>query len=518
MGQILMGPNGASSGARGKVLANNWSLHTEASSASRLLARRARGVSVGAGGVSVGVGLRDDAWPGVRLSMVLLTVGSCVLLLPIVLHAVAYHAPTLRTALETMMTMLGLTAAWLLRGQFASSRRLSDLLLFGTALTMGLMALCVGALPAALDLRQSTHFAAAELWSQLFVGVMFAAVAFAPSDRLVVGARYPVLSAAALSVAGVGGAALGGLLLHVQLVGGRSHDTEAAVQVLGHPLGLVVVLTATVLFAFAATGFARRHRPGRNGVSGLLAAAALMLAAGSFYHLVPGALPPGQIGPGQALVVAAFALLLIVAVRKDFQARARMTNAAAMAERRRVARDLHDGLAQDLALIAVHGELIAQDIGGEHPMVLAARHALALSRSTIAELSDPPGATPDEALEAVAQEFRDRFDVAIAVEADCDREFAPEAQAHVSRIAREAIANAARHGGAKHVVVSLRGDDSGVTLRVVDDGCGIVSGDVAAATEGFGLRSVRERTDALGGCLTLRRLRKGGTELEVILP
>jgi len=169
-------------------------------------------------------------------------------------------------------------------------------------------------------------------------------------------------------------------------------------------------------------------------------------------------------------------------------------------------------------VIALHGELIAQDIGGEHPIVLAARRALALSRSTIAELSDLPGATADEALGAVAQEFRDRCDVAIAVEAECDDELAPEAREHVSRIAREAIANAARHGGAKHVVVSLRGADNGVVLRVVDDGCGIVSGGVAAATEGFGLRSMRERTDALGGCLTLRRLRKGGTELEVILP
>jgi signal transduction histidine kinase len=195
-----------------------------------------------------------------------------------------------------------------------------------------------------------------------------------------------------------------------------------------------------------------------------------------------------------------------------------MAKAAALAERRRVARDLHDGLAQDLAVIALHGGFIAQDIGGEHPMVCAARRALALSRSMIAELSDLPGATADEALQAVAQEFRDRCDVAVAVEAGCDGELAPGAQEHVSRIAREAIANAARHGGAKHVVVSLRGADSGVTLRVVDDGCGIVGRDVAAPVEGFGLRSMRERTDALGGCLTLRRLRKGGTELEVILP
>jgi signal transduction histidine kinase len=333
---------------------------------------------------------------------------------------------------------------------------------------------------------------------------------------LVVGSRDPILLTAVLSVASVGGAALAALLLHVELVGGLSHGTDASVRVGGHPLGLVMVLSVTGLLGLAATRFGRRYGPGRNGA--LLAAAALMLCAAGFCQLVPGSLGSGQIGPGQVLMALAFALILIAAVRRDRQDRTQMAKAAALAERRRVARDLHDGLAQDLAVIALHGGFIAQDIGGEHPMVCAARRALALSRSMIAELSDLPGATADEALQAVAQEFRDRCDVAVAVEAGCDGELAPGAQEHVSRIAREAIANAARHGGAKHVVVSLRGADSGVTLRVVDDGCGIVSRDVAAPVEGFGLRSMRERTDALGGRLTLRRLRKGGTELEVILP
>ena len=505
-----MGQDGVSAETRGLISAENWSLQTEASSTSGAL------LAGGAGGVSLGVGLTEDAWSGVRTSLVLLFAGSCALLLPIPLHSVAYHAPTLRTALETMMTMLALTAASLFRGQFESSRRLSDLLLFGTALAMGLMALCIGALPAALDLRASTHFAAAGLWSQLLVAAMFAAAALVSTDRLVVGARHPVLATAALSIAGVAAAALGGVALHAQVVGVQLGDKDSMVQVLGHSVGLTVVLSATALLALAATRFARRHRPGRTDEAGPLAAAGLMLAAASFYQLAPGSLPPGQIGPGQLLMASAFGVILIVAVRRDFRGRARMERAAALAERLRVARDLHDGIAQDLAVIAVHGELIARDMGDEHPMVVAARRALSLSRSTISELSDPAGASADEALEAVAQEFRERFDVAINVEADCHRELAPAAQEQVSRIAREAIANAARHGGAKHVVVSLRDADTGVSLRVVDDGCGI--GDVDATSEGFGLRSIRERTDALGGRLTLRPLRRRGTELEVVLP
>jgi signal transduction histidine kinase len=505
-----MGPNGASTGARGRVSANNWSFRTETGST---------GVTLVAGrsaGQATGVGFQADALPA-RTSLLLLVLGCAILLFPIVFQATAFRAPTARTGLETMMTMFAFAAAWLFRGQFSSSRRLSDLLLFGAALTMGLMALCIGALPAALGLEQSRHFAAAVLWGTLFLGVMFAAAAFARSDHVIVRARYPVSVIAAVSVAGVLAAVLGGLFVNAWLVGGSSQSADGTVEVLGHPLGLALVLSATVLLAFAATGFARQFRHSRGGLTGLLALAALLLASASFYHLVPVSLKPGWIGAGPALAAVAFILIVAAALRKDLLLRDRITNAAALAERRRVARDLHDGLAQDLALIAVHGELIAQDVGDDHPMVIAARRALTLSRSTIAELSDPPGASPNEALEAVAQEFRDRLGVEVSVQAECGRELAPEAQEHVSRIAREAIANAARHGGAKRVAVSLRGADSGLRLRVVDDGCGIADGDTAA-TEGFGLRSMRERTAALGGHLTLRQLRKRGTELEVLLP
>ncbi len=151
-------------------------------------------------------------------------------------------------------------------------------------------------------------------------------------------------------------------------------------------------------------------------------------------------------------------------------------------------------------------------------MVIAARRALAISRLTISELSNPDGATAREALDAIARELGERFDIAIAVNAQLDRDLEARDREHVTRIAREAIANAARHGGARNVIVSLRQTETGIALRVVDDGCGIAGADHAPAPEGFGLRSMRERTDALGGQLNVRQPRKGGTELEVVLP
>jgi signal transduction histidine kinase len=183
-----------------------------------------------------------------------------------------------------------------------------------------------------------------------------------------------------------------------------------------------------------------------------------------------------------------------------------------------VARDLHDGIAQDLAFIAAHGPRFVDELGDDHPVVVAARRALEISRSTISELSDPRGATAHESLEAVARELSDRFGISIAVNAQLKRDLEPHEREQVTRIAREAITNAARHGDARNVIVSLRQAETGVALRVVDDGRGILGADLVLSPEGFGLRSMRERAAALGGQLNVRQPRLGGTELEVVLP
>jgi signal transduction histidine kinase len=191
---------------------------------------------------------------------------------------------------------------------------------------------------------------------------------------------------------------------------------------------------------------------------------------------------------------------------------------AAAGERRRVARDLHDGIAQDLALIAAYSEQITAAMGPGHPVVTAARRALAISRSTIDELSDPPGATPPEMLGALGRELADRFGISIDIDAPYDLELAPAARHHLTRILREAVSNAVRHGGAKNVAVTLTQARDKVGLRVADDGRSAHQEDSRTEVEGFGKRSMRERALALGGELRFRRSPVGGTELEVVMP
>jgi len=446
--------------------------------------------------------------------LAVLAAGTSALVLPVLLRGAVMDAPTLRPALEMMLALFSLSAAWLLRAQFVASRRLRDLLLVSATLGLGLMTLCINALPAALDVSQSIFLAAAGVYGQLVVAAIFAGAAAIPADRVVPPPKHPTRVGMLLGVAPLASATLGGLLMSAFRL-----DLGAHVGATGEAFVIVLVLASTGLLVYAATllGPESVRRCPDHGVT-LLAIAGLLLAGADLCRLTMRTLPYGEVGIGTALRVLSGAVLLCAAVTLERRVRAREARAAALAERRRVARDLHDGIAQDLAFIAAHGPQIAAEMGDEHPVVVAARRALAISRSTISNLSDPAGATAGEALDAVAQELRHRFDVAIAVDAQIDGHVPSGVREHLSRIAREAIANAARHGQARNVLVSLRRVGGGVALRVIDDGCGIPVGDRGAIPEGFGLRSMRERAGALGGHLTVRQAPDGGTELEVVLP
>ena len=472
-------------------------------------------------GTARGIG---EAWAAIRARLSLLSVligTSAVALLIDFVPTSVLHSRSLRATAETVITLFAFGGASLLRAQFGHSRRLRDLLLFGALLTLGMTSLFSRALPPALDaLDQSAggQLGVVALLGELFVAAAFAAAATAPADRLIAGGR-PVLIAAVLGVVAVAVAELGGFLLSSQFglvaMVQPARSTGGAAQ---HPLALVFELCTTGLLVYGSVLFASRDRIEDNVFGSLLAVGAILLAAASFSHVGLPLTAPERTAPREAVLLLASALLIAASVRQELRMRKGLAQAAAMAERRRVAEDLHDGLAQDLAFIAAHGARIADQLGDAHPVAIAARRALDASRSTIAELTDPAAATAEQSLEAIAYELRNRFEITIAVHAQLDDEIAPGTREQVARMAREAIGNAARHGRANNVIVSLKRTHQGVVLRVVDDGSGIANTCGADAPNRFGLRSMRDRATSFGGQLTVRQRRKGGTEIELMLP
>jgi signal transduction histidine kinase len=180
------------------------------------------------------------------------------------------------------------------------------------------------------------------------------------------------------------------------------------------------------------------------------------------------------IGVGIGIAALLGARALHVQFRQEAAVRREIADAATARERCRIARDLHDGLAQDLAFIAAHGDRLAIEKGADHPLAVAARRALTVSRGAIAELSAPQAPTTGDALRKIADELGSRFDVRIDVHAEAPAGMAitPSDRENIVRIAREAIVNAARHGRARNVVVSLTREENGIVLRVRDDGIG----------------------------------------------
>ncbi len=434
-------------------------------------------------------------------------------------HPAAYDAPSLRAAVETVMTLFALAAAWLFRGQVLHSRRFRDAVLVGALLTLGLLHLFSYALSAALDLGSGGAIAATADWGELLVAGMFAVAALASADRVLGDPRRSLAITAVFSFVTVAVAVLLALLVPGQHAVVASHAPAGIRATQQHPLTPVLELAAAGLLARAAMGFARRERIGQYGVAGPLAAAMILLAAACISELALPQLAPDEIALREVLRLVAFVLLLLAAAREEVRMRTVLARDAWIAERRRVARDLHDGLAQDLAFIAAHAERIARELGAEHPVVIAAQSALEISRNKIAELSHPVGTTLSDALQFMAHELGGRFAITIKVDVDQGLQLASSVQEHLCRIVREAIANAARHGGAKNVLVSLNRCEGAIRLRVFDDGCGIdkVSERDGPVRDGFGLRSMRERAIAVGGELSVRTRAIGGTELEVVV-
>jgi signal transduction histidine kinase len=438
---------------------------------------------------------------------------SAVVLIAGVVHPVAMKAPALRSAVETVILVCATAAAWKFYAQFVSTRRSSDLLLFGALLLLALTWSLAYTAPAVLDGHHDKGLVGVGAWGKLFVAAAFAALAFAPRARLVAGGRRPVAAVVAASTAAVGLAGILNWLLPQAEIQTTEHPMIGVATSLRHPLACCVVLGTASLWLVAAVGFARQPRRRRDDISGLISGACIIWAACWLYYFPLPGLAYDWMSPCEGLRLLGFVLVLAAAGRRGLRAQAEIARASGMAERRRVAQDLHDGLGQDLALIAAHSKRMAIELGTDHPVTIAARRALAVSRETIGELSGPENATTAEALEAIASELGSRFGMSVAVLCDLDSDPEPGMREQLTRIAREAIANAGRHGGASQVLVSLSETSDGLVLRVHDDGCGISPG----GEEGFGIGSMRERAATLGASLTVAPEPHRGTVVEVLM-
>ncbi len=198
------------------------------------------------------------------------------------------------------------------------------------------------------------------------------------------------------------------------------------------------------------------------------------------------------------------------------------------AERRRIARELHDDLNQELALLAVHLDLLGQNPPASGPGLGERLEAMsdrvkALS-SVVHDLSTVlhPSKLEQIGLVAAIRGLGKELAAAHGQTIEFDSQQVPAAIPDdvalcLYRIAQEALRNVVKHSGASRARVELIGDNTGICLRIADDGVGFESGSPRAEGR-LGLVSMRERLLLVEGELSIDTRPMGGTRIEVRVP
>ncbi|WP_461471999.1 sensor histidine kinase [Microbacterium sp. HJ5] len=208
------------------------------------------------------------------------------------------------------------------------------------------------------------------------------------------------------------------------------------------------------------------------------------------------------------------------------EVRALSRERGASEERERLARDIHDTLAQSLTGLVILAERAGRqsregesDAAGDTIATVeqVAREALAEARALVARTA----AVPDEAalgaaIERLAERFRAQAGAAIAVSVDAAAEAMDrDRQVVLLRCAQEGLSNVARHAQAESVTVAVRGGEGVVTLEITDDGRGFAP---AATGAGFGIDGMGDRVALAGGTFEVDSAPGAGTTVRVRLP
>jgi signal transduction histidine kinase len=425
----------------------------------------------------------------------------------------AYRAPVLHIVLETGEGCIALAVAYLVGGRFRQHRRLQELLLTCGLVLLAATNLLLSAIPAALVADDQALSRWAPLTVRLLGTALVAAAALVPPARVVPARRVrPGLAGAALLLVVVGVAApLWSSDLPPVVEPGVDLSDSSRALVAGHPLALTAQVVSGLLYAAAAVAFTRQADESPDELVRWLGAGCALAAVARIDYLLFPSLYSEFVYLGDVFRLGFYLCLLVGAAR---EVRSYWTRAAVLEDRRRLARDLHDGLTQELSYIYARAQRLeshpddrrlAAQISG------AAGRALDEARHAIGALTRPADQAFGVSLQQTVEDLARRYDVQAATAIEQQVVVTSEQAEALLRITGEALRNAVRHGRAG--CVSVRLSEQPLALTVEDDGCGF---DPAATNpRGFGLTSMRERAEGVGASFTLTSAVGTGTRVQV---
>ena len=420
-----------------------------------------------------------------------------------------YDLPQLRLMLITLYAVGGGLVALLSASRFSAEGRRFDLLLYAGFLLTSLSWVAFSIAPQVAGLDEDRT----AVWTELLgVLVGWAIIALAPYVRGRIEERrralieVPTFVLLVLGLLWVIAGAVGGALPDVQIRHGQEPPLLTA----------TVALLALVDLA-AVIGFSNRFRVRNEDLDRWLAlGATLMLFAAIHFVFTPPAATT-FVSQGDFLRLLAYAVLVVGVWRAI---RSSDLRRAVAEERARVAREIHDGLAQYLFAVTTHVSMLEN--GADRAETLPRLKEAALSaqqeaRFAVLALSSAAGSAPfDAALRRYVEFLTTDGGLEVELEIDSAITLAPDEQIEIFRIVQEGLANARKHADAHRARVTIAQRGTERVVSVHDDGSGF-DVDANGNGAGQGLKNMRARAATIGGAFSLASVPGRGTALEVVL-
>jgi signal transduction histidine kinase len=419
-----------------------------------------------------------------------------------------YSLPQVRLVLDTAVTFAAVIVAVLAGVRFSVEGRRLDLLLCAGFATAATSTLAFSIAPVLGG--QSLH--RTEFWAGVGGRLLTATlVAAAPFSHKRVNTRGRALGEMLVAVA-----ILLGLVWALAQVAGTSLPPVAEAVGAAQPFQLIGALAVqSVLSLVAMVGWGLRFRAHRNDLDRWLCLGATLALFAELHYVFTPLLSPRYVSQGDFLRLLSYSVLLVGVWRAI---RFAEFGRAVAEERARVAREIHDGLAQYLFAVSTHASMLENGADRERTLAQlkdAAAAAQQEARFAVLALSSAGGSAPfDSALRRYVDFLTADGRLEVDLEIEDGIRLAPDEQIEVFRIVQEGLANARKHAGARRAEVRIGERDGERLVTVVDDGAGF---DEAEIAPGQGLKNMRARAASIGGGFRLRSVPGRGTALEVVL-
>jgi signal transduction histidine kinase len=419
-----------------------------------------------------------------------------------------YALPHVRLVLDTAVMLAAAIVALLAGIRFSVDGRRLDLLLCGgfSAVAAATLAFEIAPVLGGQPLHRTEAWAG--IGGRLFAALLIAAAPFSKRRT------------------SAPGRALGEMLFAVGIVLGLSwviaHQAGVMLPPISNhtgsdqPLLLMGSLAAQALLSLAAmVGFGLRFRSRRNDLDRWLCLGATLALFAELHYVFTPLLSSRFVSQGDFLRLLSYGVLLVGVWRAI---RFAEFGRAVAEERARVAREIHDGLAQYLFAVSTHASMLENGADPAKTLVQlkeAAAAAQQEARFAVLALSSAGGSAPfDSALRRYVDFLTADGHLAVDLEIQDGIRLAPDEQIEVFRIVQEGLANARKHAQAGHAEVRIEERAGERFVTVVDNGEGFDEQQIAP---GQGLKNMRARAATIGGGFRIVSTPGRGTALEVVL-